>query len=475
MSPEKELDLELLESSLRQQESARQNFSRDLKVAVVLILGFQFVIFFRFIDLNDQMKSNEKQIQSLQDAQVALNDVQAPLEDLKTVLQKGERELGERLKSVPSGLRAQIVEFENELGQLRHPPAAGLTPAPRPMVQMPVQSPAPAKTFLVGLSDADVKILVNSDFGHTDFESVIQQIVEHRIIQPAFGALNVDKERLLEKPYSAKKAQLLAALKSHDHVLQNYDLKPDQIAETVNQVQTQLNLLRFTPPRSDHWWKTFEGKARTSRDLVINTEHAGDQIGQELRSQQLSLQSVGFQLTSLLQEGQAKKEQMAGEMQKVQNTYKLVQDRLQTYAKPLSVIAVGAREAVLYYPIILTTLFVYFAGRYLLLRWRARHLVANYRELGVSNEVLLVSVGDFAGVDGAHGPYAHFMNWLVLISCLVPGVLTAISLHRILNSADLLKDAPLFLYKTAGGLYVISYLALVVVFLRPTLKFRHRP
>src|SRR2546425_9650106 len=103
---------------------------------------------------------------------------------------------------------------------------------------------------------------------------------------------------------------------------------------------------------------------RMSRDLVIDTGHVGDQIGQEVRSQQLRLESVGSQLTSLTQEGQAKKELIASQMQEVQDRYKLVQDRLQTYAKPLSVIAVGARDAVLYYPIIVAALFVYFTARY---------------------------------------------------------------------------------------------------------------
>lgn len=472
MSPERELDLKLLESSLRQQESSRQTFSRDLKIAIVLVLGFQFVIFFRFIDLNEQIISGEKQIGSLQNDQMALDDVQVHLGDLKTILQKGETELSERLKKTPSNLRAQIVKLEEELGELRSRQSdVGATPAARPMIQMPIQTGAPAESLLVaGLSDADVKILRNSDFGDPTFEKVVEQIVEPRIIQPAFAALNTDKDRLLEKPYGAKKAQLLATLRSHDHALEERGLKTGQIAETVSQVQTQLNLLRFTVPRSDRWWKTFEGKARVSKELVIDTEHLGDQIGQELRSQQLRLEAVGSQLTGLIHEGHAREELMANQMREVQDRYKLLQDRLQSYAKPLSVITVGPREAVLYYPIILASLFVYFTGRYLLLRWRARHLATNYRELGVSDGVLLVSVGDFPGVMGVHRPYAHFTNWLVLILCLVPGVLTTISLDRISNSADLMKDAPLLLYKTAAALYLVSYLALVVIFLGATPK-----
>ena len=472
MSPERALDLELLDSSLRQQENARQAFARDLKIAFVLVLGFQFVIFFRFIDLNDQIISSARQIGSLQNDQKAFDDVQARLGDLKTVLQQGQSELSEQLKNVPSNLREQIVQFETELGELRRPPSAvGLIPPPPSPIQMPIQSPAPPKTLLVeGLSDADMKILTSSDFGNPAFEKVVARIVDDRIVRPAFVALNAEKEQLLEQPCRAKKAGLLSALQSHDRVLEEYGLKSGQVTEAVSQVQTQLDHLRFTPPRSDRWWKTLAGKMRMSRDLVIDTGHVGDQIGQELRSQQLRLESVGSQLTSLTQEGQAKKELIASQMQEVQDRYKLVQDRLQTYAKPLSVIAVGARDAVLYYPIIVAALFVYFTARYLLLYGRARQLAANYRDLGVPDDVLRVSLGDFPGVVSAHRPSVHLNNWFVLALGLVPGLLGIISLHRILGSADLMKDAPLLLYRTAGALYLLSYLTLVVILLRSTRK-----
>jgi hypothetical protein len=460
MSPERELDLELLDSSLRQQENARQAFARDLKIAFVLVLGFQFVIFFRFIDLNDQIINSAKQLGSLQKGQKAFDDVQARLGDLKTVLQQGQSELSEQLKSVPSSLREQIDQFETVLGGMRHPPSfVGSTPGPpSPMIQMPIQSPAPSlkTSFVQGLSDSDMKILTSSDFGNPAFEKIVARIVDDRIVLPAFAALNIKKEQLLEQPCRAKNAGLLSALQTSDRVLEEYGLKAGQVTEVISQVQTQLDHLRFTPPRSDRWWKTFTGKMRTSQDLVIDTGHVGDQIGQELSSQQLRLESVGSQLTGLIQEGQAKKELMASQMQEVEDRYKLVQDRLQTYARPLSVVAVRARDAVLYYPVIVAALFVYLTARYLLLRGRARQLAANYRNLGVPDDVLHVSLGDFPGVQSAHRPSVHLNNWFVLATGLVPGLLGIISLHRILGSPDLMKDAPVLLYGTAGALYLVS-------------------
>ncbi len=76
MSQAKELDLKFLERSLQQQESARQAFFRDVKIASLLFLAFQFVIFSRFINLHEHGLRLDAQIASLRIDQQALGEVQ---------------------------------------------------------------------------------------------------------------------------------------------------------------------------------------------------------------------------------------------------------------------------------------------------------------------------------------------------------------------------------------------------------------
>src|SRR2546426_3432814 len=104
MVSERDLDLKLLDGSLDRLENACSAFSRDLKIAAVLVLGFQFVIFFRFIDLNGQQVSLDRDIEQLQSDQKALADIQAQLGNLQDALQKGRRHLSDRLKNLPSAM-----------------------------------------------------------------------------------------------------------------------------------------------------------------------------------------------------------------------------------------------------------------------------------------------------------------------------------------------------------------------------------
>ena len=108
MVSERDLDLKLLDGSLDRLENARSTFSRDLKIAAVLVLGFQFVIFFRFIDLNERQIGLDGEVRQLQDDQKAFVVIQAQLGDLQGDLQKGKGRLSERLQNLPSAMRTQI-------------------------------------------------------------------------------------------------------------------------------------------------------------------------------------------------------------------------------------------------------------------------------------------------------------------------------------------------------------------------------
>ena len=107
MPQDNELDLKFLERSLQQEEGARKVFFRDLKIATVLLLAFQFMVFFVFIDLNDQRLALELQVTQLRADQKALSEVQAQL----VLLEDFPQEVEKQVKGAPAALRQQISEL----------------------------------------------------------------------------------------------------------------------------------------------------------------------------------------------------------------------------------------------------------------------------------------------------------------------------------------------------------------------------
>jgi hypothetical protein len=350
MASERELDLKLLDDSLDRLESARSTFSRDFKIAAALVLGFQFVIFFRFIDLNGLQIGLDKRIAQVRGDPKAIADIQGQLNDLQSDLQKGRRQLSERLQNLPSVMRTQIVGLEKDLAQLRSGRSSERTSSARPpMIQMQVQRAAPrVNPLIAGLPEADRKVLTEANPEDPALQNIVKRIVESGIIQPLFLALNGDKDRFLTKPFAEKKKLLSATLHKYASTLKSYKARPGEIEEALNRLQGQLQAVRLFPPQSDRWWRTVQGKGTVSENLAIDAGHAVDEVSQELHSQAQGVDLLGSHLAQLAQDVQKSKDDAANQMDEMQNEYKVVQDQLQSYAKPLSLIAVGPREAVLY-------------------------------------------------------------------------------------------------------------------------------
>lgn len=462
MVSERDLDLKLLDGSLDRLENARSTFSRDLKIAAVLVLGFQFVIFFRFIDLNERQIGLDGEVSQLQDDQKAFVVIQAQLGDLQGDLQKGKGRLSERLQNLPSAMRTQIVGLEKALAELRSGRSSERASSPPPMIQTRLQRAVPKENPLIaGLSEADRKLLTNANPMDPTLQNIVKRVVEQGIIQPLFLALNGDKDRMLAKPFAEKKKLLSSALQDHACTLEKYGARPAEIEEALKRVQGQLQALRITPPQSDRWWRTFQGKGQVSMELNIDAGHAVDEVNLELRSQERGVDLLCSHLSSLVEESQTRKDVVANKILEVQNRYKAVQEQLQSYAKPLLVIAVEPRQAVLCYPLILSALFAYFVWRFLVLGRRAQDLAARYREFGASERIVRVSFTEFPEVWGTlHS--ANLATWVVRALSVIPGILMAASLQRISRSSDLWRDAPLRLYEIAILLYLLAFAVLIV-------------
>jgi hypothetical protein len=440
-----------------------------LKIAVVLVLGFQFVIFFRYIDLDAQMISIDDELKTFQDDQKVFVNIQRQLNNLQDDLERGKGRLSERLQNLPSRMRTQIVGLGKDLAEMRSGKSSEHgSSTPSLMIQRSIQSPAPkVNTLIAHLSDLDREELSTANTMDPRIQSIMKRVVERGIIAPLFLALNKDKDRLLTEPFAEKKKLVSVDLQNRGATLQKYGAKPGEIEEALNRVQGQLQSLRLTPPQSDRWWRTVPGKTGMSKSLDSVTDQALHEISQELRSQQRRLDLPSSNLTQLVQEIQARKALVASQMLEVQDRSKVVQDQLQGLAKPLSVIAVEPREAVLYYPLILAGLVVYFIGRYLWIGWRTLGLAAGYQQLGASEQALQVSFAGFPKLWRTRR-YSDLSTWLVLTLSLAPGALLAVSFRHIWSRPDLMKDAPVRLYQTAIVCCVLACAVLIGSSFRPT-------
>ena len=133
MNDPEELNLKLLERSLEEHEHARSNFSRDLKFAVVLLLAFQFFVFFRFANLSDQQFELQPQLEQAEAHQQALVEIRGAVEKIETTLKTGTTELATILGDLPRQIRNELGELNEDLTTFR----SELLPLPRD--ELPVQ------------------------------------------------------------------------------------------------------------------------------------------------------------------------------------------------------------------------------------------------------------------------------------------------------------------------------------------------
>ena len=109
-----EPERKLLDMALQEQQKARDTFLRDLKLALLLILGFQFVILLRFVKLAEDARANTERVATLTSQQRVLGNVQSGLEQLRSALMQGEAVLRKQLAAGPERLHGQMQQHKAE-------------------------------------------------------------------------------------------------------------------------------------------------------------------------------------------------------------------------------------------------------------------------------------------------------------------------------------------------------------------------
>jgi hypothetical protein len=220
------------------------------------------------------------------------------------------------------------------------------------------------------------------------------------------------------------------------------------------------------------WWSSRESKAGFASEAQLNTTAIVGEATNVLSGSERDLKSLSQKMemavAGLKQEGG----QIEAELAKLQTNANSIEVLIQSYAKPLAVVALEPKDLVLYYPVILVAIISMFAFRQLLLRRRARILAIAYGQLGLSNNILEVCFADLpepVQSERSLNPsaWARSPRRFVGLLWLVPTGFAATSFVWVLASKSLSGQAPRLLYLASA-----LVLAATCVF---TLRFSPNP
>ncbi len=430
-------ELKFLDLALEEQRGARDTFLRDFKLALLVVLAFQFLILLPFLRLSRDSPDNKASVTSLTDQQRAVREVQNRLERLRSTLK-------------------QVARSSSE-------------PEPVDMrVQRPLQSSVPH--LLSGLSPEQMRQLEEAYTAQKieSVRAVLTPLVRAEIIEPYFASLNTNSLALIGHPFEAQSVLLTRTIRKESSVLAELKLAPDSMIEELGRMQGRIGELHFNVPESDQWWESIGAKVQVVDALASNTDKMIGGLGQQLSKLSANTSVIDDQIKKQLEESESKRQQIDNALKELQARSGEIQGLLSDVAKPFKLIAVQVQDAVLYFPVFVALIWCYLTFEYVLLSKRARDLANAYLVLGLPRSALELY---FASMPGA-------TVLSVIVSCLLfafPIGIVMWSTHRIGADEALRTAAPEHLFVFAEVLLFTCFAALVTALLRWHLLLKRSP
>jgi hypothetical protein len=472
MNDAEELNLKLLERSLEQHENARANFFRDLKVAVVLLLAFQFFVFFRFADLSDQQFALRPKVEQAEARQHALVEIRTAVDKIEMALKTGTSELTAFLGGMPQEIRNALGQLNEDLKAFRAAPfppprdnlASQMVQAPNASINTVQSTNRVESRFLADLTFDETAELHDVDTNTPSFRERVVHIVENKIIRPAFEELNERAADLVVAPLVKGVADLrqrtteLATLKAAGADVEGW-------LNNAEQVVTVAQGLKFTPPAEVDWWMSARSKASFAKTAQLDTTKIAEEARSAMARPDMELKTLTDKMeaatSALKQEGT----RIDDELKQLREHAVSLEGLVEGYAKPLAVLALEPRDLVIFYPVVLAALISVFAVRQILLRRRAETLARAYGEYGVSGDILALSFTELPA-SRARGNSPLSVGWSRLGRLagwlwVVPAGFALASFAWVLASESLRDDAPRFLYALSALVLVAACIFLL--------------
>jgi hypothetical protein len=476
------MNLKMLERSLDQHQEARRTFFRDLKIVGAAVLAFQFMVFFRFVNLSEQQHQLGGEIADARTNLVAVQEIQTQLALLQSALRTNTAALLAELNTTPLKLRNQILDLERDLNIFRGAPSlpgATALPSPpggssfqpiqmqAPPVQMQMQAPvpnaafspmqqrldletpAPGFAFLAGLNTNEIQSLHDGSPNDGAFQQIVTSLVERDIIKPKFQELDETRRNLLLQPFARGQKSLLALTNSWA-ILERNGVHSENLRTNLEQVFASMSALRFDAPKTSDWWQTFGGKESFIGERRLNVENITMDAQTALLSPAREFDLLANQMAGFIHQDEERQKEFAAALTALETRAGAIQSLLESYSKPMAALTLEPRQVMLYYPVVLAGLFCAFVIRFWLLQKRALWLANAYRQLGVTSEVLEACFNELLTLrksvfNSGKGRIAFLMMLLV-----IPPALFVASVLWIFGRASFLAEIPAGFYVIAG-------------------------
>lgn len=465
------MNLKMLERSLDQHQEARQTFFRDLKIVGAAVLAFQFLVFFRFVNLSEQQHQLGDEIAGVRTNLLAVQEIQAQLTRLQSGLRTNTTTLIAELNATPLNLRSNIQHLEIGLNLFRGVPALSGGPPPPPgpdgsaLQPIPINVPnaafspmqqrmdiatPPAFTFLAGLNTNEIQWLHGRSWNDGEFQKLVTALVERQIIQPKFKELDETRRSLLLEPFARGQKDLLA-LTNAWAILEPKGIHAENLRTNLDQVFASMSALRFDAPKTSDWWQTFGGKEAFIGERRLNVENIKMGAEKALLAPASEFERLANQMQEFIRQGEERAKKFAAELASLETRASAIQSLLDGYSKPLTALTLEPRKVMLYYPVVLAGLFCAFVIRFRRLQKRALWLANEYRQLGVTSDVLDACFNELlpARKSVFHAGRGRFAA--LILSLLIPPVLFIASILWLHGRASFLAEIPAGFYASAGA------------------------
>ncbi len=478
------MEADFFQRALRQHENSRRIFSRDLKIAALLLLIFQFVVFFQFIELNDDKVLADWEIAHLKENKKGLQEVKNKFEAMNQTFEVDGEQLAAALKTAKSELKEKLGSLEKFISTLRD-----MDKERRRRIQINkilsqdglpfTGSPATdeALSDLVNLSYAQRQILKTLKIKDRGYKKLVKRLVNKQLVPPILAKLNSGKNELIQKQLQDKKYQMLDLIENQRTFLEKHSIDVSSLEDKVYILQENIYALQINLPDIDDWWTVSKNRNPNSRFLPVDIDECVDKFGNALGNVNKDLKLVGFELSPVIGILDKKVEKLNSQLAELQKRADLINLKYDSYTKPILGIIIDPKTAILFYPVILAIIFIFFVWRYLELRQRARYLNAVSRKLGLNDDISQLYFSDFMGVTRVTREEKSLGGFLLSIGpvsvlCAESGVFAVMSMFSILKSPTLNPDSPVFLYVASGICLVVTYALLITTVFRPPKTYR---
>lgn len=483
MSDKNNLDLKFLDLSLQKYENDRHAFFRNLKIAAVLVITFQFLVFFPYIDISDEKYHATIEINVLKNDSSAINDFQSQLITLQGSLYTGRNIVFEKLQKLPDDLKTEINLLEDYVNRIREVTipdssidSSGFEPS-RSTIQRNnrdhVNVKAPRLPRNLKLADKEEQILKTSSFEDSLFQSLIEEIVNERLIPPLFENINNLKIKYLNTRSNTENKKLIEILFERRDILETLDFDIDSIEQMLVNLKTGIASLNIKAPFSKNWWTFYKGKQAVSQALKVDVEKSVDEYTIGLGKIESDLSLIGSELKEEIEEVKKRFNQLNSEKAILESKFEEIQSAMQSYTVNFQFITLKAQQGVIFYPLILALVLAYFVWSYLRLYRRARYLNAEFTNRGTSKQILQnyfhidphLKVGPTGKQNIIYHVRRIYRMIYIIIIWMVPSALAIISTNRLLTSTSLKNDAPIWMFMVTSAIFILFYLILTNYFL----------